>query len=154
MLETIIENKGLRLPQVRTPSFEYLPVIVYKNIAYVSGQLPWDDSFKSVIKGKVGGDLSLEEGREAARRCVLSGMAFLKESLGSFSSVERVIKVSGFVASAPGFTEQPAVIDAASSLLVSLFGDSGRHARSAIGVYELPRGSAVEIEFLFGLHDE
>ncbi len=145
---------GLRLPKVKPPAFEYLPVVVHNNLAYVSGQLPWDEDFESVIKGALGSDLTLQDGQEAARRCVLSALGFLKIALDGFERVERVIKLSGFVASAPGFNQQPLVIDAASNLLIELFGERGRHTRIAVGANELPRGSAVEVEFLFALADK
>ena len=101
-----------------------------------------------VRAGKVGGEVSGEHGQNAARICILHGLACLKQALGSLDQVKRILKVTGFVASAQGFVEQPAVIDAASQLLVDLFGDAGRHARSAVGVAELPRNSAVEIEMI------
>jgi enamine deaminase RidA (YjgF/YER057c/UK114 family) len=101
-----------------------------------------------VRAGKVGGEVSVEHAQNAARICILHGLACLKQALGSLDQVKRILKVTGFVASAQGFVEQPAVIDAASQLLVDLFGDAGRHARSAVGVAELPRNSAVEIEMI------
>ena len=148
-----LKRLGLSLPKVQPPAFEYLPVVLHNNLAYVSGQLPWDKDFESVLKGVLGGGLSVEDGQEAARRCVLAGLGFLEAALGNFERLDRVIKISGFVTSAPGFHQQPLVIDAASNLLVDLFGEKGRHARIAVGVHELPRGSAVEIEFVFGLTD-
>jgi enamine deaminase RidA (YjgF/YER057c/UK114 family) len=102
-----------------------------------------------VVKaGKVGREVSVEHAQNAARICILQGLACLKQALGSLDQVKRILKVTGFVASAQGFVEQPAVIDAASQLLVDLFGDAGRHARSAVGVAELPRNSPVEIEMI------
>jgi enamine deaminase RidA (YjgF/YER057c/UK114 family) len=101
-----------------------------------------------LVTGKVGAELGVAQAREAARACVLQGLAQLEAALGSLDRVERILKVTGFVASAPGFTEQPQVIDAASELLAQIFGETGRHARSAVGVAELPRGVPVEIEFV------
>jgi len=98
-----------------------------------------------------GADVDLEQAREAARLCIVQGLACLKQVLGSLDRVERILKVTGFVASAPGFNQQPKVIDAASELLVRLFGEAGRHASSAIGVAELPRNAAVEIELIVAL---
>ena len=92
-------------------------------------------------------EVSTDDAQEAARICVLQALAVLREALGSLDRVERVLKMNGYVASAPGFNQQPAVIDAASELLVQVFGEAGRHARAAVGVAELPRNSPVEIEF-------
>ena len=103
------------------------------------------------MTGKLGAEVSVEQGQQAARACVLQAFAQLKAELGDLGRIDRIVKVTGFVASAAGFTQQPQVIDAASSLLVEAFGDAGRHARSAIGVAELPRGVPVEIEFIAAL---
>ena len=138
---------GIDLPAARKPAFEYVAVALHDNIAYVSGQLPWRDA-ENVITGKVGSEVDLEGAQEAARLCTLFALANLKQRLGSLDSIEQVLKLTGFVASAPGFTGQPKVIDAASKLLGDVFADKGRHARSAIGVAELPRGAAVEIEMI------
>ena len=154
LIKEKLKNKGYRLPRRRSPTFNYLPVVVHNNLAYVSGQLPWDDTSSSLIKGKLGSELTVDIGQKAARRCVLSGLSVLLDAVGDLQIINRVVKISGFVASAPGFNKQPLVIDAASDLLVELFGENGRHARSAVGVCELPRGSAVEIEFLFSLLED
>ena len=138
---------GIDLPAARKPAFEYVAVALHDNIAYVSGQLPWRDA-ENVITGKVGSEVDLEGAQEAARLCTLFALANLKQRLGSLDSIEQVLKLTGFVASAPGFTGQPKVIDAASKLLGDVFADKGHHARSAIGVAELPRGAAVEIEMI------
>ncbi len=95
--------------------------------------------------------MDLDQARQAARLCILQGLASLNLALGSLDRVERILKITGFVASAPGFNQQPKVIDAASELLVEIFGEAGRHARSAVGVAELPRNVAVEIEMVVGL---
>jgi enamine deaminase RidA (YjgF/YER057c/UK114 family) len=140
----------LRLPDPIKPQFEYVPVVVHGDLAYVSGQVPRLDA-QTVIAGKLGGELDVERGREAARLCVLHALAALKQALGSLDRIDAILKVTGFVASAPGFVQQPQVIDAASRLLGEVFGERGKHARSAIGVAELPRGSAVEIEMIVAL---
>lgn len=145
-----ITELGITLPAAKKPAFEYVAVALHDNVAYVSGQLPWLDA-QHVISGKVGANVDLERAQEAARLCTLFALANLKHQLGSLDMVERVLKVTGFVASAPGFVEQPKVIDAASKLLSDIFGESGRHARSAIGVAELPRGAAVEIEYVIAV---
>jgi enamine deaminase RidA (YjgF/YER057c/UK114 family) len=141
---------GLHLPDPVKPQFEYVPVVVHDGLAYVSGQVPRLDA-RNVMSGKLGADLDLEHGQEAAKLCVLHALSALKSALGSLDRVDRILKVTGYVASAPGFVQQPQVIDAASRLLGEVFGERGRHARSAIGVAELPRGSAVEIEMIVAL---
>lgn len=142
-----LEALGLKLPEATPPAFEYLPVVVHGDVAWVSGQIPRAGS-GVLVTGKVGGEVDLEAARTAARACVLQGLAQLEVALGSLDRVTRVLKVTGFVASAGGFVQQPQVIDAASQLLVQVFGDVGRHARSAVGVAELPRGVPVEIELV------
>ena len=115
---------GITLPAAKTPAFEYVAVALHDGIAHVSGQLPWLDS-ERVISGKVGADCDLEQAQEAARLCILFGLAALNQQLGSLDAIERILKVTGFVASAPGFVSQPKVIDAASRLLGEIFGEIG-----------------------------
>ncbi len=149
-VENRLKQLGITLPAPRKPAFEYVAVAISGNVAYVSGQLPWLDAVH-VITGKAGADVDLERAQEAARLCTLFALANLKNELGGLDAIERIVKVTGFVASGAGFVEQPKVIDAASKLLGDIFGESGRHARSAVGVAELPRGAAVEIEFIVAL---
>jgi enamine deaminase RidA (YjgF/YER057c/UK114 family) len=145
MIEDKIEALGYTLPEPAAPAFEYVPVTVHNGVAYVSGQLP--RLFGDItIVGKVGAEVSIEEGQDAARICILQALACLKRELGGLDRIERILKVTGYIASARGFNQQPKVLDAASKLLVDLFGEDGRHARVAVGVAELPRNSAVEIE--------
>lgn len=141
---------GLRLPEVKAPAFKYVPVVAHGGIAYVSGQVPWSGA-EIVGRGKVDREVGVERAQEAARVCVLQALAWLDQQLTGLDDVERVLKITGFVASSPGFNQQPAVIDAASEILLKVFGSNGQHARSAIGVAELPRGAPVEIEFAFAL---
>jgi enamine deaminase RidA (YjgF/YER057c/UK114 family) len=147
MIEQRLAQLGLTLPAPAQPSFNYVPVTTHAGVAYVSGQLPKVDG-EVRVHGKVGAQVSLEQAREQARICVLQALACLAAELGDLSRLRRVLKVTGFVASAPGFNEQPKVIDAASDLLVQVLGPEARHARSAVGVAELPRNAAVEIEFV------
>jgi len=147
-----IAELGITLPAAKKPAFEYVAVAIHGDIAYVSGQLPWTDA-QNVVSGKVGADVDLERAQEAARLCTKYALANLKNEIGNLDKVERILKVTGFVASAPGFTAQPKVIDAASKLLGDIFGENGRHARSAIGVAELPRGAAVEIEYVIAVRN-
>jgi enamine deaminase RidA (YjgF/YER057c/UK114 family) len=127
------------------PVFKYVLVAVHGDVAYVSGQLPRVDG-EIRWTGALGGSVSLEEGRSAARACAVQAIACLAESLGTIDRIARIIKLTGFVQSTPDFHQQPAVIDAASELMLDVFGENGRHARSAVGVAALPRGVPVELE--------
>ncbi len=132
------------LPPVFPPVGTYAGCVIDGGLVYVSGHGPVNgDTF---IRGKVGADLSLDQGREAARLTALSILATLRAELGGLDRIARIVKVFGMVNAAPGFTQTPAVIDGCSDLLVAVFGDAGRHARSAVGLAELPIGIAVEIE--------
>lgn len=146
-IDARIAALGLHLPAPRAPAFAYVPVAVDGGLAWVSGQLPWRPD-GSLPKGSLGGGISVEDGKAAARLCVLNGLSVLRETIGSLDRVRRIVKVVGFVASAEGFVEQPAVVDGASGLLGEIFGEAGRHARSAVGVAALPRGVPVEVEFV------
>jgi enamine deaminase RidA (YjgF/YER057c/UK114 family) len=142
---------GLHLPEVKPPAFQYVPVVVHGGIAHVSGQLPWQGAELGPL-GKVEREVSIEQAQDSARRCVLQALAWLNQTLtGGLDEVERALRVTGYVASSPGFDQQPKVIDAASELLIKVFGPAGHHARSAIGVAELPRNAPVEIEFTFAI---
>jgi enamine deaminase RidA (YjgF/YER057c/UK114 family) len=154
MIEAKLKELGLKLPPPAQPAFQYVPVTLHREVAYVSGQLPKEDDGEVRILGKVGAEIDIETAQRAARICILQGLSCLKAALGSLDRIERVLKVTGFVASAAGFVQQPRVIDAASSLLVELLGDAGRHARSAVGVAELPRGVPVEIEMVVAFRGE
>lgn len=146
-IEANLQRMGVHLPEPVAPAFQYVAVVVEDGLAWVSGQIPRAGN-RILYTGKVGSDISLEQAQEAARACVLQGLSQLRDALGGFERVRRVVKVTGFVASAPGFVQQPSVMDAASELLVQLLGESGRHARSAVGVAELPRGVPVEVEMV------
>ena len=152
-IENRIIELGLVLPAPRAPAFSYAAVSLHANLAWVSGQLPWRLD-GSLPNGKLGAEISIEEGQESARCCLLNALSVLKQGLGSLNSVEKVIKLTGFVASATGFIEQPQVMDGASKLILDIFSERGKHARSAIGVAELPRGVPVEIEFVFAIKVE
>ncbi|PXW65098.1 enamine deaminase RidA (YjgF/YER057c/UK114 family) [Chelatococcus asaccharovorans] len=129
------------------PACNYLPVVVHRETAWVSDQVAKVDGELRVF-GKVGADLDIAIAREQARTCILQGLAQLSAALGSLDRVERILEVMGFVVSAPGFGRQPQVIDGASERLVDIFGEAGRHARSALGISELPRNAPVEIEMV------
>jgi len=129
-------------------------VVVHGTTAITSGQLPRGTDGTIVAVGRLGDTLTVEEGAGAARLCALNALSVLQVELGSLNRIERVLKVTGFVASAPDFEAQPAVVDGASQLLAEVFGADGRHARSAIGVAALPRGAAVEVEITVALRPE
>jgi enamine deaminase RidA (YjgF/YER057c/UK114 family) len=154
MIEARLKELGLTLPPPAQPVFQYVPVTVHRDVAYVSGQLPKEDDGEVRIVGKVGAEIDVETAQRAARICIMQALSVLNAAVGSLDRVERILKVTGFVASAPGFVQQPRVIDAASTLLTDLFGEAGRHARSAVGVAELPRGVPVEIELVVALCGE
>jgi enamine deaminase RidA (YjgF/YER057c/UK114 family) len=137
---------GISLPQVVAPLASYVPAVRTGNLVYTAGQLPMQAG-KLVQTGKVGAEVSPEDGKELARTCALNALAAV-HSLAGIDSVTRVVKVVGFVASAPGFHGQPGVINGASQLLGEVFGDAGKHARSAVGVSELPLDSPVEVEII------
>jgi enamine deaminase RidA (YjgF/YER057c/UK114 family) len=135
---------GLTLPQPAAPVAAYVPVVVAGGLAHVSGQLPFIGS--DFVKGRLGEDVSLEQGVEAAQACGLMILAQLKAALGSLSRVERIVKLGGFVNSTGDFTDQPKVVNGASELMAAVFGEAGKHARSAVGVPVLPLGAAVEVD--------
>jgi enamine deaminase RidA (YjgF/YER057c/UK114 family) len=138
---------GLKLPAVVPPVAAYVPAVQTGNHVYVSGQLPIVDG-RLLAAGKVGAGVAPEQAAELARQCALNALAAV-DSLVGLERVVRVVKVVGFVASAEGFTGQPAVINGASELFGAVFGEAGRHARSAVGVAELPLGAPVEVEAIF-----
>ena len=139
-----LEELGLELPQAAAPVAAYVPTVEAGGMLHLSGQLPFKDG--AVMTGTLGGDRDLAYGQEAAQRCGLMIAAQIKAALGGFERVERIVKLGVFVASTPDFTDQPKVANGASELMVALFGESGRHARSAVGVAALPLGAAVEID--------
>ena len=144
---------GLVLPGPYPPHDPLDALVVHGGRARTSGQLPRNHDGRLVHPGVLGAGLSVDDGAEAARWCALNALSVLRAGLGSLDRVSRVLTVLGFVASAPGFEQQPAVVDGASTLLHDVFGEAGRHSRSAIGVAALPRGGAVEIEVEVALAD-
>ncbi|MEJ3742210.1 RidA family protein [Actinomycetes bacterium KLBMP 9797] len=138
---------GLTLPAVVPPVAAYLPAVQSGQHVYVSGQVPIADG-KLLATGRVGAGVSPEQARDLAERCALNALAAV-DALVGLENVVKVVKVTGFVASADGFTGQPGVINGASELFGAVFGEAGRHARSAVGVAELPLGAPVEVEVIF-----
>lgn len=146
-VEAKLEKLGLKLPETRTPAFNYIPTRRSGNTLYVSGHGPFQDG-KLAYRGKVGRELSVEQGADAARITMLNCLASIKAAIGDLDNVTQVLKLLGMVASEEGFGQQPLVINGASDLLVELYGDRGRHARSAVGLFMLPGGMPVEIEMI------
>lgn len=146
--EERLAELGLELPAPTAPFAAYVPAVRTGNLVYLSGQGPMRDGAVAYT-GKVGAEVTPEQAKEAAQLTCLSGLAALKAEIGDLARVTRVVKLTVFVNSAPGFDQQPAVANGASELLQEVFGDAGRHARSAVGTAELPFGIPVEIEFVF-----
>lgn len=143
-IEAKLAELGLVLPAPAAPVAAYVPVVIAGGLAHVSGQLPFIDG--QLVTGRLGEDVEVERGTAAAQACGLMIVAQLKAALGSLSRVERIVKLGAFVNSTAAFTDQPKVANGASELMAALFGDAGRHARSAVGVPVLPLGAAVEID--------
>jgi enamine deaminase RidA (YjgF/YER057c/UK114 family) len=141
-----LKELGIELPAVPAPAGAYVPAVRTGNLVYTAGQVPFVDGTIAAT-GKVGQEISPEEAKGHARTCALNALAAVHDLVG-VDAITRVVKVVGFVASAEGFTGQPAVINGASELLGEIFGDAGRHARSAVGVAELPLGVPVEVELI------
>ncbi|WP_330228031.1 RidA family protein [Nocardia sp. NBC_00508] len=144
--EKNLAELGFTLPPVVPPVAAYIPAIRTGSLVYTSGQLPFVDGRLSAV-GKVGAEVSVEEAKDAARLCALNALAAVHDLVG-LDAVVRIVKVVGFVASAPGFGDQPVVINGASEFLGQVFGDAGKHARSAVGVSELPKNTPVEVELI------
>ena len=151
-IDARLEELGITLPQAAAPVAAYVPVVVERGLAHVSGQLPFIEG--ELVKGRLGEEVSVEQGAEAARACALMILAQLKSALGSLDRVERVVKLGVFVNSAAGFTEQPKVANGASELMAQVFGEPGKHARSAVGVPVLPLGVAVEIDAIVAVRPD
>ena len=143
---------GIAIPEVVPPVAAYVPAIVTGRYVYTSGQLPMREG-AMIAEGLVGSDVDPDTAKECARPSAINALAAAQSVIGSLERVTRVVKVVGFVASAPGFTGQPAVINGASELLLDVFGDAGRHARSAVGVAGLPINAPVEVEMVLEVAD-
>ena len=143
--EQRVASLGLTLPSPPQPVATYVPSVRVGDLLFISGVVPSRDG-RIAFQGKVGGNLSKEEGYEAAKVSLLNALANIRQAAGSLDRVQRIVKMTGYVASQEGFREQPYVINGASDLLVEIFGEAGRHARAAVGVAELPMGVPVELE--------
>jgi enamine deaminase RidA (YjgF/YER057c/UK114 family) len=146
--ENRLSELGIALPQPAAPVANYVPASRTGNLLMVSGQLGFDLEGKLTAIGKVGAEVSVEEAKAAARLCAINILAQSKASLGSLDTVARIVRLGGFIAATPEFTQHPAVMNGASDLMVEVFGDAGRHARTTVGVTSLPLDSPVEIEAL------
>ena len=147
-IEAKLTELGLSLPEAPAPAANYVPFVQVGNLVHISGQI--SNGPDGLITGKLGADLSVEQGADAARSCAVSLLAQAKAATGGdLSKIKRLVKLVGFVNSTPDFTDQPKVINGASDLMVALMGDAGRHARSAVSAASLPLGVAVEIEAIF-----
>jgi enamine deaminase RidA (YjgF/YER057c/UK114 family) len=145
--ESRLEELGITLPAPPAPAGAYVPATRAGNLVFTAGQLPLEAG-ELTLRGKVGDTVGVDEAREAARMCAMNALAAASTQTGGVAGISRIVKVTGFVASAPGFNEQPQVINGASEFLGEIFGDAGLHARSAVGVAELPMNAPVEVEIV------
>ncbi|SEH43322.1 RidA family protein [Magnetospirillum fulvum] len=150
-VESRLAELGLVLPTPALAVANYLPFVVSGSLVFVSGQLPLVDG-KITVSGRLGAEVSLEDGQSAARQCAINLLAQARAAAGGdLDRVRQVVRLGGFVASTPDFTDQPKVVNSASDLMVAVLGDAGRHSRAAVGVASLPLNAAVEIEAIFEL---
>ena len=145
--EAKLRALGLELPPAPKPVGSYVPAVRSGNLVFVSGQLPMKDG-ELMTQGHVGGEVTVEEAQDCARQAVLNALAAVAAEIGGLENVARIVRVTGYVASAPGFTDQALVLNAASDLLAGIFGEAGRHSRIAVGAAELPLGAPVELELV------
>jgi len=143
-IEKKLAEMGVEIPEMTAPVASYVPFVETGGLVFISGALPLAGG-KLLASGRVGEDVSLEEAQAAARQCAVNALGSLKAVAGALDKVERIIKLEGYVASAPSFTDQHLVMNAASDLIVEVFGEAGKHARIAVGVASLPLGAAVEL---------
>ncbi len=145
-IEDKLRELQIVLPEVQ-PVGNYLPAIRTGNLVYVSGQLPKVEG-RIAFKGRVGKDLNLESARRSAKACLVNILAVLKQELGSLDKIKKIVRVTGYINTYPGFNDHAKVMDAASDLLVEIFGEAGRHSRVVVGVVELPLASSMEVEMI------
>lgn len=143
---------GIVLPRAAAPAANYVPAVIHGGLLHVSGQIPFDED-GALIRGRLGETMTTKEGEAAARRCGIGVLAQVEAALGSLDRVRRVIKLGVFVSSTVDFVDQPKVANGASDLMVAVFGEAGRHARSAVGVAVLPLGVAVEVDAVVAVDD-
>ena len=148
-VEKKLSELGITLPAPAAPVANYVGFVRSGNLLIVSGQLCFDAEGKLAAKGKLGGSVSIDDGQKAARTCAINVLAQLKVALGDLDKVQRVVRLGGFINATPDFLDTPKVMNGASDLMVTAFGDRGRHARTTIGVAVLPMDAAVEVEGMF-----
>lgn len=148
-VEARLAELGITLPEPAAPVASYRPAVLAGGLLHISGQLPFIDG--QLVTGKLGEDVDLARGQKAARACALMLLAQIRAALGALSRVEQVVKLGAFVASVPSFHDQPKVANGASDLMAEVFGDAGRHARSAVGVPVLPLNAAVEVDAIIAV---
>ncbi|WP_024508681.1 RidA family protein [Bradyrhizobium sp. ARR65] len=148
-IEQKLASLGITLPQPAAPVANYVGFVRTGNLLFVSGQVCFDATGKLIAKGKLGAGVTVEQGNAAARGCAINLLAQVKAAVGDLDKVVRVVRLGGFVNSAPDFLEGPKVLNGASDLMVEVFGDKGRHARTTVGVAALPADASVEVEGLF-----
>jgi enamine deaminase RidA (YjgF/YER057c/UK114 family) len=146
--EERLKQLGIELPAAPKPLGSYVPLVRTGNLVFLSGILPLVEG-KLTREGRVGEKVTVDEAREAARTAAINALAILKSNLGTLNKIRRCVKITGYVSSAPDFTEQPKVLNAASDFMLEIFGEVGRHARAAVGANVLPLNSPVELEFIF-----
>ncbi len=147
MVEEKLKEIGIEIPEAPKPLAAYVPAVVTGNFVFTAGQLPMKEG-KLLYTGKVDSEVSLEEAYKAAQTCAINCLSAVKSAIGDLNKIEKIVKLSVFVASSEGFTDQPKVANGASELMVEIFGEAGKHARSAVGVSELPLNAPVEIEMI------
>jgi enamine deaminase RidA (YjgF/YER057c/UK114 family) len=148
-VEQKLASLGITLPEAPTPVANYVPFVRSGNLLFVSGQVCFGADGKLAAKGKLGADVTIEQGAAAARACAINLLAQVRAALGDLDKVTRVVRLGGFVNSAPDFLDGPKVLNGASDLMVEVFADKGRHARTTVGVSSLPADAAVEVEAVF-----
>ncbi|QPF82252.1 RidA family protein [Bradyrhizobium genosp. L] len=148
-VEQKLASQGITLPEPASPVANYVPFVRTGNLLFVSGQVCYGADGKLVAKGKCGAGVSIEQGAAAAQACAINVLAQIKAALGDLDKVVRVVRLGGFINSAPDFLDGPKVMNGASDLMVAAFGDKGRHARTTVGVASLPADAAVEVEGVF-----
>ena len=149
MIEKKLTNLGITLPTPASPIANYVPFVRTGNLLMISGQLCFAADGKLVAKGQLGSGVSIEDGQKAGRACAVNLLAQLRAALGDLDKVRRVVRLGGFINSTPGFTDGPKVMNGASDLMVEVFADKGRHARTTVAVAALPADAAIEVEGLF-----
>lgn len=147
MINERLKELGIEIPEAPKPLAAYVPALRTGNYVFTAGQLPLKNG-ELLYAGKVGRDITAEDAVKAAEICAINCLSAVKTAIGDLNKIKQIVKIVAFVASAEGFTAQPAVANGASELMLKIFGESGKHARSAVGVAELPRGASVEIEMI------